>query len=416
MSSSTSNGKTSSNRKNSTSTSNNMSSSTSTRKNLPSTSNIKNSTSISNINETSIPPLPQNNNTLQTLTKQKLALLEKNRSRKYKVFVTCNGKIIWNLEDMRNRMFAPTLKDAAQFREFLLNKYLKFHIPNNFYRIYLYENDSIRKMETVMDYRLFGLEKMMLNITDFSSNNNNNNNNNYGHFIDLNNNSLHYLRNKKKNFNNISSNQESYIDKILYMKKFYKYKVFPVDSEGNIVFNIDDIEHIMFTDKKNDIEKFKDEYIQKYGGKYDIYLYETFDIYMTNPVPDWFSEKKRIYSSITTTPSRSGNYLKENFIDKEYIPGKIKLKYSPPIMDPDKKFFSSNYSNPKTNQLESSITSSNIKRSLTTTGSHVEKKDDKSKNQRRTQTPKTQTPKTQTPVSSKTKTQKQITSELLKSF
>ena len=411
MSSSTSNGKTSSNRKNSTSTSNNMSSSTSTRKNLPSTSNIKNSTStsniknstsISNINETSIPPLPQNNNTLQTLTKQKLALLEKNRSRKYKVFVTCNGKIIWNLEDMRNRMFAPTLKDAAQFREFLLNKYLKFHIPNNFYRIYLYENDSIRKMETVMNYRFFGLEKMMLNITDFSSNNNNNNNNNYGHFIDLNNNSLHYLRNKKKNFNNISSNQKSNIDRILYMKKFYKYKVFPVDSKGNIVFNIDDIEHIMFTDKINDIEKFKNEYIQKYGGKYDIYLYETFDIYMTNPVPDWFSEKKRIYSSITTTPSRSGNYLKENFIDKEYIPGKIKLKYSPPIMDPDKKLFRSNYSNPKTNQLESSITSSNIKRSLTTTGQSSKKGDKKTK--------------TQTPVSSKTKTQKQITSELLKSF
>ena len=145
---------------------------------------------------TFITPLPPNNNTLQTLTQQKNILLEENRNYKYKVFVTCNGIIIWNLQDMRNRMFTSDEKDIQRFSQELLGKYSKSHIPGNFYIIYYFYNDrSFIKIPTEMDYRLFGLEKMMLHIKDFKDFTNNNN---YGYFVDPNNNSLNYLRNKKK--------------------------------------------------------------------------------------------------------------------------------------------------------------------------------------------------------------------------
>ena len=85
----------------------------------------------------------------------------------------------------------------------------------------------------------------------------------------------------------------------------------------------------MFTDKINDIEKFKNEYIQKYGGEYDIYLYDTYNMYMTRPPPSWFIEhEKKLQKTYKVTPEffvTYDNYLKENFIDKGYIPGKITL-------------------------------------------------------------------------------------------
>ena len=80
-----------------------------------------------------------NNNTLQTLRQQKLELIESHRSGKFKVFVTCNGRIIWNLEDMRNRMFAPTRDDANRFAEELYQKYPSSE--SKIYKIYLYSDN-----------------------------------------------------------------------------------------------------------------------------------------------------------------------------------------------------------------------------------------------------------------------------------
>ena len=89
-----------------------------------------------------------NNNTLQTLTQQKLELIESHRSGKFKVFVTCNGTIIWNLEDMRNRMFAPTRDDANRFAEELYEKYPSSE--SEIYKIYLYFDDNDRHFFPLM--------------------------------------------------------------------------------------------------------------------------------------------------------------------------------------------------------------------------------------------------------------------------
>ena len=127
---------------------------------------------------------------------------------------------------------------------------------------------------------------------------------------------------KNNKINNKKSN--NVISNILDEKRYYKYKVFPVDSRGYIIFDINDIEHRMFTHNKDDIEKFKDEYIEKYGGKYDIYQYETFDMYMTDPRPSWCERINFYHHKLSITKN---SYLKENFIDKGYIPGKIILLY-----------------------------------------------------------------------------------------
>ena len=68
-----------------------------------------------------------------------------------------------------------------------------------------------------------------------------------------------------------------------------------------------------------------------------ILLYDTYNMYMTRH-PSWFIEhEKKLQKTYKVTPEffvTYDNYLKENFIDKGYIPGKITLLYE--NQDPDK--------------------------------------------------------------------------------